>query len=105
MPGATRRAPWSSLRTSKRRASKRRPCKGIQETTMSAVIPNHAPAHGGHDHDHDDHHGAPAGLMLWVTTTNHKDIGTMYLWFSFIMFLVGGVMALTIRAELFVPGM
>ena len=43
--------------------------------------------------------------MRWVTTTNHKDIGTLYLWFSFAMFLVGGVMALTIRAELFKPGL
>ena len=72
---------------------------------MSAVIDNHAPAHGHDSHDHGDHHGAPHGLMRWVTTTNHKDIGTMYLWFSFIMFLVGGVMALTIRAELFEPGL
>lgn len=58
-------------------------------------------------HDHDiahahDHH--PTGMMRWLTTTNHKDIGTMYLWFSFMMFLTGGVMALTIRAELFMPG-
>jgi cytochrome c oxidase subunit 1 len=37
-------------------------------------------------------------------TTNHKDIGTMYLWFSFTMFLMGGTMALLIRAELFQPG-
>ena len=43
--------------------------------------------------------------MRWVTTTNHKDIGTMYLWFSFAMFLLGGVMALVIRAELFQPGL
>ena len=43
--------------------------------------------------------------MRWVTTTNHKDIGTMYLWFSFTMFIVGGIMALTIRAELFQPGL
>ena len=49
-----------------------------------------------------DHH--PSGMMRWLTTTNHKDIGTMYLWFSFMMFLTGGVMALTIRAELFMPG-
>ena len=56
---------------------------------------------------HDDHHdhGAPSGLMRWVTTTNHKDIGTLYLWFAFIMLLVGGAMAMVIRAELFQPGM
>ncbi|MCP2802706.1 cbb3-type cytochrome c oxidase subunit I, partial [Salmonella enterica subsp. enterica serovar Typhimurium] len=43
--------------------------------------------------------------MRWVTTTNHKDIGSMYLWFSFAMFIVGGIMALVIRAELFQPGL
>ena len=43
--------------------------------------------------------------MRWVLTTNHKDIGTMYLWFSFAMLLTGGVMALIVRAELFQPGM
>jgi cytochrome c oxidase subunit 1 len=63
---------------------------------MSAVIGH------GHDHAHDHH---PSGIMRWVKTTNHKDIGTMYLWFSFIMFMTGGFMAMVIRAELFVPGM
>jgi cytochrome c oxidase subunit 1 len=53
----------------------------------------------GHDHGH------PTGIMRWLTTTNHKDIGTMYLWFSLTMFMVGGVLALALRAELFQPGM
>ena len=58
-----------------------------------------------HDIGHDDHEHHPTGLSRWLNATNHKDIGTMYLWFSFIMFLSGGVMALTIRAELFQPGL
>ena len=53
-------------------------------------------------HAHDHH---PTGISRWLFTTNHKDIGTLYLWFSFIMFLVGGSMAMVIRAELFSPGM
>ena len=65
---------------------------------MAAVTPEHVDDH------HGGHHG-PTGLMRWITTTNHKDIGTMYLIFSFIMFLSGGVLALTIRAELFQPGL
>jgi len=56
-------------------------------------------------HDHHDDHGPAKGIMRWLTTTNHKDIGTMYLVFSLIMFFIGGAMALVIRAELFMPGM
>ncbi len=62
---------------------------------MAAVTP---------DQLHDHHHG-PTGLMRWITTTNHKDIGTLYLVFALTMFFAGGVMALTIRAELFQPGL
>ncbi len=52
-----------------------------------------------------DNHAQPYGIMRWLTTTNHKDIGTMYLVFSLLMLLVGGLMALLIRAELFEPGL
>ncbi len=55
---------------------------------------------------HDSHaHGPPKGIVRWLTTTNHKDIGTMYLVFSLVMFLVGGLFALVIRSELFQPGL
>ncbi len=59
-----------------------------------------AEPHGEH-HEH-----APQkGWLRWVTTTNHKDIGTLYLTFALIMFFVGGAMALIIRAELYKPGL
>ena len=40
----------------------------------------------------------------WLLTTNHKEIGTLYLWLSFLLFFIAGSMAMLIRLELFQPG-
>lgn len=64
-------------------------------------------AHSAHaDHaDHADHGPAKGFIKRWVMTTNHKDIGTMYMVFALVMFFLGGAMAMVIRAELFQPGL
>jgi cytochrome c oxidase subunit I len=61
-------------------------------------------AHADHA-EHADHGPARGFLQRWVFTTNHKDIGTMYLVFAGVMFFLGGAMAMVIRAELFQPGL
>src|SRR5664279_750689 len=44
-------------------------------------------------------------VVRWITSTDHKVIGYMYLITSFTWFIVGGILALLIRAELFKPGL
>ncbi|MEY3472947.1 MAG: hypothetical protein RLY22_450 [Actinomycetota bacterium] len=44
-------------------------------------------------------------LVDWLTTTDHKKIGYLYLITSFAYFLIAGVMALLIRAQLTMPGL
>ncbi|GED22803.1 cytochrome c oxidase subunit I [Halomonas halmophila] len=53
----------------------------------------------------DTHYAGPKGLMRWLLTTNHKEIGTLYLLFSLSMFFIGGLFAMVVRAELFQPGL
>ena len=51
------------------------------------------------------HHGVPSGFVKrWLYSTNHKDIGTMYIIFAIIAAFIGGAMSIYMRAELMHPG-
>ncbi len=120
----------STSSTSRICATRARPAPSLRRTTASTTCPVRVPrrtktVNDGH------HASAPEGqgrtttlpprqaallsssrveekgniVVKWVTSTDHKTIGYMYLISSFLFFLLGGVMALIIRAELFEPGM
>jgi cytochrome c oxidase subunit 1 len=61
-----------------------------------------ATAHAA-DHDHD--HGVPKGWRRYVYSTNHKDIGTLYLIFALCAGIIGGFLSVMMRMELQEPGM
>ncbi|MCP4329016.1 MAG: cytochrome c oxidase subunit I [Alphaproteobacteria bacterium] len=55
-------------------------------------------------HDHHEHPDHPTGWRRFVYSTNHKDIGTMYLVFAVVFGIVGALMSIIMRIELAAPG-
>ena len=66
---------------------------------MAATTHDHAHGHDNHHHDH-----KPGFVARWLFSTNHKDIGTLYLIFAVVGGLIGGVLSIFMRMQLQFPG-
>ncbi|SIR09980.1 cytochrome c oxidase subunit 1 [Rhizobium sp. RU20A] len=76
---------------------------------MAGSSAHHNHDHAGHDHaahghDHDHAHQPLSFFSRWFLSTNHKDIGTLYLIFAIIAGIIGGTLSIIMRMELAEPG-
>ncbi|MFD1588032.1 cbb3-type cytochrome c oxidase subunit I [Halorientalis brevis] len=78
---------------------------GRPEEADGGVVSSELPTAGGHSHESDHGHEFPGKetLKRWFVTTNHKDIGVLYLVTSLFFLVFGGVLALLVRLQLWVP--